>query len=103
MKKKLITVIVILVILLAGTVWLLVSSRQGISRAELESGLAAQTARLESKLDARCDILEEKLDRVESKLDRLDAKLDRLIELATPALPDSMSPAGDDCSGDKGF
>jgi len=75
------------ILALCALVFMLLRERSGVSRVVLAKALDEQTAGLEQHIDARCDKIEDRLERIESKLDRL-------LELATPTLPDDMSPAG---------
>ena len=77
-----IVLLVILILLaLAGWVWYMQCG--GVSHREIKVTVIDESAKVQARMDARCDALEQKLDRIESKLDRL-------IEMATPKLPDGM-------------
>ena len=71
----------VILLLIAGWVWYVQCG--GVSHREIKETVVEESAKVQSRVDARCDALEQKLDRIE-------AKLDRLIEMATPKLPDGM-------------
>jgi len=84
MKRKIIVFLFLLLVLLVGWVWY--SFCGGVTHRELKVAVEREGVETRAHVDKRCDALEKKLDRIESKLDRL-------IEMATPKLPDGMTPA----------
>ena len=73
--------VILLLLALAGWVWYMQCG--GVSHREIRATVIDESAKVQARVEARCDALEQKLDRIESKLDRL-------IEMATPKLPDGM-------------
>lgn len=91
MVKFVLGVIVVAVVAAAG--WLLYERYADVSNREVKTTVSAESAAIQAQVDDRYQRLDQKLDRIEAKIDRIESKLDRLIELATPHLPDNMTPA----------
>ena len=84
MKRKVLSVAVLLLVLAILFAWLWLFYRDGgVTHREIADRIASEAAATRAKVDARCDTLNIKLDRIESKLDKL-------LQLATPHLPDEM-------------
>ena len=83
-KRAIALLALILLALLAAWVWW--ERCGGVSHAEIRDTVREESESVRKMVDSRCDAIERKLDRIESKLDRL-------IDMASPKLPDNMSPA----------
>ena len=86
MKKRISAVVLAALLLAAACLWLLWRQSGGVSHVEIRDTVVAESGSVKALVDARCDALERKLDAIEGKLDLL-------IRMATPQLPDGMSPA----------
>ena len=85
-SRKLLVVAVLFAALATAVAWLWLLCRDGgVTHRDLAALVAYEGAETRAKVDERCDALDAKLDRIESKLDML-------IQLATPRLPDGMTP-----------
>lgn len=84
MVKFILGVIFVAVVAAAG--WVLYERYGGVSNREVKAAVAEESAAIQQQVDDRYQRLDQKLDRIESKLDRL-------LEMATPHLPDNMTPA----------
>jgi len=84
MVKFIFGVIIVAVVAAAG--WVLYERYGGVSNREVKAAVAEESAAIQQQVDDRYA-------RLDQKLDRIEAKLDRLLEMATPHLPDNMTPA----------
>ena len=73
--------LIAVLLVVAAFVWWRFSG--DVSHREIYDRLGDESAKIQQKVDARCDALDRKLDRIESKLDRL-------LEIAHRPLPDGM-------------
>lgn len=94
MNKLLIWISLVLLLILLIMGWILYLRSADISNTDVQESVLAESQTIQVQVDTRCNVLEGKIDRLEAKLDRIESKLDRLIEMATPKLPDGMTPAG---------
>ena len=86
MTRKLIVAAVLFAALATAVAWLWLLYRDGgVTHRDLAELIAYEGEATRTKVDERCDALD-------AKLDRIEAKLDMLIQLATPRLPDGMTP-----------
>jgi len=84
MAKFILGVILVAVVAAAG--WVLYERYADVSNREVKTTVASESAAIQQQVDDRYQ-------RLDQKLDRIEAKLDRLLEMATPHLPDNMTPA----------
>lgn len=83
--KRVMAVIVLLLICFAAF-WMWRMSYAGVSNRQILDAVREEGEKTRRTVDERSDALSKKLDTIE-------AKLDKLIDLATPRLPDNMTPA----------
>ncbi len=83
--KRVMAVIVLLLICFAAF-WMWRMSYAGISNRQILDAVREEGAETRRTVNERSDALSRKLDTIE-------AKLDKLINMATPRLPDNMTPA----------
>ena len=79
--KKLIVILILLLIAMAAALWYLKFS--GVTHEEIYEAVTEESAKVQSVVDDRYQMLDRKLDRIESKLDRI-------LEIANRPLPDGM-------------
>ena len=82
--KKLIVVLILLLIALAAALWFL--KFYGVTHEDIYEAVTEESAKVQSVVDDRYQMLDRKLDRIEGKLDKL-------LELANRPLPDGMQRA----------
>ena len=82
--KKLIVILILLLIAMAAALWYLKFS--GVTHEEIYEAVTEESAKVQSVVDDRYQMLDRKLDRIESKLDRI-------LEIANRPLPDGMRKA----------
>ena len=83
--KRVMAVIVLLLICFAAF-WMWRMSYADVSNRQILDAVREEGEKTRRTVDERSDALSKKLDTIE-------AKLDKLIDLATPRLPDNMTPA----------
>ena len=83
--KRVMAVIVLLLICFAAF-WMWRMSYAGVSNRQILDAVREEGEKTRRTVDERSDALSKKLDTIE-------ATLDKLIDLATPRLPDNMTPA----------
>ena len=82
--KKLIVVLILLLIALAAALWFL--KFYGVTHEDIYEAVTEESAKVQSVVDDRYQMLDRKLDRIEGKLDKL-------LEIANRPLPDGMQKA----------
>ena len=85
-KRAVTAALFLLVCIAAMTCFLWWRSYAGVSNREILGAVREEGAATRLTVEMQCNALSRKLDRIESKLDRL-------IDMATPRLPDGMTPA----------
>lgn len=85
-KIKRIIGTVALLALLSGAGYAYLRFNGGVTHVEIRDTVLDESQAVQSHMDARCDSLD-------AKLDRIEGKLDALIRMATPQLPDGMTPS----------